>query len=128
MVRMGEGVMTISQRGPGGPDMTDQQREEMRQKRDALEQELKSVLPAEERQKLEQQEAERRQRMEEMANLPPDQRRGPMERMIGPPGGFDKMNRQRVVNSTPEQRAEMLRREREMRQSGGGGGFIRIGG
>jgi hypothetical protein len=115
MVRMDNGT-TVMTRGPGGPpEMTDQQREEMRQKREAQEQELKSALPADERQKLEQQETERRQLMQDMANMTPEQRRAQMEQMMRAQGGMDKMNRQRVVNSTPEQRAEMIRREKEMR-------------
>jgi hypothetical protein len=125
MVRM-EGGNMIAQRGPGGdrpPEMSDAQRDEMRQKREALEQELKQALPAEERQKLDQQETERRKLMEEMANLPPEERRARMEQMMRANGGpnMSQMMKQRVLNTTPEQRAEMIRRQREMRQNGGFG-------
>lgn len=126
MVRM-EGGNMIAARGPGGerpPEMTDAQRHEMRQKREALEQELRSALPAEERQRLEKQEAEQRKLMEEMATLSPDERRARMEQMMRANGGpnISQMMKQRVLNTTPEQRAEMIRRQREMRQNGGFGG------
>ncbi|HMJ89480.1 MAG TPA: hypothetical protein VK530_06670 [Candidatus Acidoferrum sp.] len=117
MVRVNGGPEMMVQRGPDGPsEMTDQQREEMRQKRAAQENDLKSALPAEERQKLEQREAERRQQMQEMANMTPEQRRAQMDQTMRANGGLNQMLRQRVLNSTPEQRADMIRREKDMRQ------------
>jgi hypothetical protein len=88
-----------------GPEMTGEQREEMRSQREALEQELKEALPAEERQKLEQAQAEREKQMEEMQNMTPEQR----AQRFGQMGqaNMAKMNRDRVLNTTPEQRARM---------------------
>jgi DNA-directed RNA polymerase subunit F len=95
----------------------------MRQQRETLEKELMSALPSAERQKLEQQQAERQQQMQEMASMTPEQRRERMEQMMRANGGINQMLRQHVLNSSPEARAEMTRREKEMRQRG-----VRIGG
>ncbi len=102
-------------RGPRGPELTPEQREEFRTQRESLEEELKQVLPADEREKLELAQQQREQQFQEMQNLTPEQRRerfGQMSRT-----GMDKMNRDRVRNSTPEQRAEMNQRMSRMRRS-----------
>lgn len=108
------------QRGFGGPQMTDEQREEFRKQRETLEAELKAALPADEQNKLEQAQQEREKQMQEFANMTDDQRRDRMMQMGG--GNMDKMNRDRILNSTPEQRAQMNQRMNQMRAGGGGPG------
>ena len=99
-----------------GGEMGLERRDEMRQQREALEEELKQVLPVEERQKLEREQQERQQLMQEMANLTPEQRR---ERMPMPNATeMARMQRDRVLNSTPEQRAQMNQRRNQMRPPG----------
>ena len=93
--------------------MTDEQRESMRQQRDALEAELKAALPADEQRKLEQAQEERDKQMQEFANMTDDERRS---RFMNN-GAMDKMMRDRLLNSTPEQRAQM-----GQRMGGGPGG------
>jgi hypothetical protein len=90
-------------RGFGGPEMSEAQRDEMRQRRELLEAELREALPAEERQKMEQAQQEREQQMQAMANMTPEQ----LMQQFAQRGGaqMDKMNRDRLLNSTPEQRA-----------------------
>lgn len=102
----------------GMQDLTEEQRAAMREAREAREQELKEALPVAERERLDQVEAERQEQMQAMANLTPEQRREQMAQRFGANGQFDRNNRQRVLNSTPEQRAAMNRRMREMRQRG----------
>jgi flagellar biosynthesis GTPase FlhF len=102
----------------GMAELTEEQRAKMRQEREERQQELNQALPAEERQKLEQAEAERQQQMQALANLTPEQRREQMAQMFGANRQMDRNVRQRVLNSTPEQRAEMNRRQRERRQRG----------
>jgi hypothetical protein len=103
--------------GFGGPEMND----EMRKQRVALEEDLKQALPAEERQKMEQAQQEREKMMQEMADMTPEERRDRMMKMGG--GGMaDQMNRNRILNSTPEQRAQMSQRMNQMRGGGPGGG------
>ena len=99
-----------NRRDRGGPEMTDEQRDEMRKQRAALEEELRQALPAEERQKLEQAQAEREKQMQEMRDMTPEQRAQRFSQMGGPMGGprMDKMMRDRVLTSTPEQRARMM--------------------
>jgi hypothetical protein len=87
-------------RGFGGPEMN----EEMRQQRELLEAELRQALPAEERQKMEQAQQEREAQMQAMANMTPEERMQQFAQRGGGPG-MDKMNRDRIMNSTPEQRA-----------------------
>jgi hypothetical protein len=99
-------------------ELTEEQRAQMRQQRETREQELNQALPVAERQKLEQAQAERQQQMEALANLAPEQRREQMAQMFGANRQMDRNNRQRVLNSTPEQRAEMNKRQRERRQRG----------
>lgn len=99
--------------GPRGPDMTSERRDEFRQQRETLEEELKQALPAEERQKMEQAQELREQQMQEMANLTPEQRRDRMMKMNG--GDMARMQRDRILNSTPEQRAQMSQRMNQMR-------------
>ena len=106
--------------GFGGPDMTDAQREEFRKQRDALEQELNGVLPAEQRQKIEQAQQEREQQMQEMANMTDEQRRNRFMQLNGGAGQMDKMMRDRIMNSTPEQRAQQNQRMNQMRGEPGG--------
>jgi hypothetical protein len=99
-----------------GGEMSTERRDEMRQQREALEEELKQALPAEERQKVEREQQERQQMMQEMANLTPEQRR---ERMPMPNAAeMSRMQRERVLNSTPEQRAQMNQRRNQMRPPG----------
>ncbi len=111
----------------GGPPMSEEQRDEARQQREKLEEALKQTLPAEERQKLENAQREREKLMEEMANLTPEQRRDRMGQMgggpggPGGPGGMNRMMQERLLNSTPEQRAEMDARMRQFRGPGGSG-------
>jgi hypothetical protein len=105
--------------GDRGPEFNDEKREAMRKQREALEEELKQALPAEERQKLDQAQQEREKLMQEMANMTPEQRRDRMMKMGG--GSADQMNRDRILNSTPEQRAQMSQRMNQMRAQGGGG-------
>ena len=90
-------------RGFGGPEMTDARRDEMRQQRELLEAELRQALPAEERQKMEQAQQEREQQMQAMANMTPEQRTQQFTQRGGQQ--MDRMNRDRLLNSTPEQRA-----------------------
>jgi len=106
--------------GFGGPDMTDEQREIARKQRETLEAELRAALPADERLKLEQAQAERDRQMQELASMTDEQRRDRMMQMSG--GAIDKMARDRIMNSTPEQRAQMDQRMKQMRGSGQGGG------
>jgi len=103
-----------NQAGPGRdrngpPQMTTEQREEFRAQRQAAEQEFMQGLPAAERQRLEQAQQEREKQFQEMQNLTPEQRRERFAKM-GPGAGFDRMNRERIRNSTPEQRLQMQRR------------------
>jgi hypothetical protein len=101
--------------GPGGPRMSDEKREEMRKQREALEEELKQALPAQERQKREAAQQEREKQMQEMVNMTDEQRRDRMMQMGA--RNISQMNRERLMNSTPEQRAQMNR----MRPGGPGG-------
>ncbi|HUR21732.1 MAG TPA: hypothetical protein VMZ90_13030, partial [Vicinamibacterales bacterium] len=107
--------------GFGGPQMSDEQREEARKQREKLEEALKQTLPTEERQKVEDAQREREKLMEEMANLTPEQRRDRMMQMGGGPANMNRMMQERLLNSTPQQRAEMDKRMREFRGAGGGG-------
>ena len=99
----------------GGPEMSD----EMRKQRMTLEEELKQTLPTEERQKLEQAQREREKQMQEFADMTPEQQRERMMQMAG--GGASQMNANRILNSTPEQRAQMNQRMGRMRGGGRGG-------
>jgi len=105
----------------GRSEMADEKREEMRQQRETLEQELRQALPAAERQKLEAEQKEREKQMQEMANMTDEQRRERMAQMFSG-GRADQMNRQRLLNSTPEQRAQMDQRMGQRGPGGPGGG------
>ena len=105
----------------GGPPMSEEQMDEARKKREKLEEDLKQTLPSEERQKIEQAQAERQKLMEDMANLTPEQRRDRFQQMMGGQN-IDRMMKDRLMNSTPEQRAQMDQRMRQMRGPGGPGG------
>jgi hypothetical protein len=85
----------------------------VRQQRELLEAELRQALPAEERQKMEQAQQERDAQMQAMANMTPEERMQQFAQRGGG-AGMDKMNRDRIMNSTPEQRAA--------RRGGPGGG------
>jgi hypothetical protein len=98
---------------PGG-EMNADKRDELRQQREVLEEELKQVLPTEERRKLEREQQAREQQMQEFASMTPEQRR---ERMMNP-AEMARMQRERLLNSTPEQRAQMSRRRDQMRPPG----------
>jgi hypothetical protein len=102
-------------RGPRGPEMTDEKREELREQRNKLEDELKQALPFDERKKLEGAQQEREQMMQEMQNMTPEQRAQRFAQMGGP--NISQMQRDRLLNSTPEQRAQM----NQMRGPGRGG-------
>ena len=122
-----------NQRGPGRAEMTaeqieamNKQREEMRKQRDALEEDLKQTLPVEERQKLDQAQAERVKLMEELQTMTPEQRAQRFSQMGGAAGGnaaaMNKANRERLLNSTPEQRAKAGGPGGGMGRGGPGGG------
>ena len=118
-----EGPRQFAFRGDGprdfamrGGEINGERREEFRKQREELEEQLKQVLPVEERQRLEREQQERQQMMEELANMTPEQRR---ERMPMPNAAdMARMQRDRVLNSTPEQRAQMNQRRDQMRPPG----------
>lgn len=93
--------------GPGRPEMSEEQREEQRRQRTALEEELKQALPPEERQRVELAQVERERQMQEWQSLTPEQRRQRFDQSGSNPA-MDTRNRQRLLNSTPEQRARMM--------------------
>jgi len=107
-------------RGPRGPEMTEERREEFRQQRDKLEEELKQALPAEERQKLETAQQEREKQFEEVRNMTPEQMGQRFMQMNG--ANMSQMQRDRLLSSTPEQRAQMNRMRGAGRGGPGGGG------
>lgn len=102
--------------GFGGPEMAGRF-EEMRKQRETQEQELKQALPAAEREKYEQAQQERETAMRDMQNMTPEQMRDRF--MSRNAGGMDRMMKDRVLNTTPEQRAQM---QRQMQQRGPGPG------
>ncbi len=122
------GFARFSDSGPGGsprdgfrgPEMTDEQREAARQQRETLEAELRDALPLHERLKMDQAQAARERQMQEMASMTDEQRRNAMTQMAG--AAMSQMARDRVMNSTPEQRAQMGQRMNQ-RQGGGPGGL-----
>ena len=100
----------------GGFDLTDAQRDEMRAQREAQETALRDALPADARQKYEQAQQEREAALRDMQNATPEQMR---DRFTGQnSAALNKMMRDRVMNSTPEQRAQQGQR----RGGGPGGG------
>ena len=102
--------------GFGGPDLTDAQRDEMRAQREAQELALREALPSDARAKYEQAQQERETAMRDMQNMTPEQMR---DRFTGQnSAAINKMMRDRVMNSTPEQRAQQGQR----RGGPGGGG------
>lgn len=110
-------------RGPRGPEPGDDgQREKFRQQREKLEEELKQALPLEERKKLEAAQQERQRQFEEFQNMTPEERAQRFAQMGGPNMG--QMQRDRLLGSTPEQRAQMNR----MRGPGGPGQGVPGGG
>jgi len=104
---------------PPGLDLTPEERDELRKKREALEEELKQTLPADERLKLDQAQAQREQQFQEMQNLTPEQRRDRFAQMGG--GMMDRRYLDRIKNSTPEQRAQQNAFRAQMRQRGAQG-------
>jgi hypothetical protein len=100
--------------GAGGPGLTPEQREAFQKQRDALEAELMTALPAADRQKVQDAQQQREQQMKEMQSLTPEERRQRFAQMGG--GAMDQRNRERIRNSTPEQRVEQQRRMVQMRQ------------
>ncbi len=111
-----------ARRGFGGPGRGMAAFDEMRRQREEQEKDLLNALPAEERQKLEAAQAEREKLFAEMQNMTPDQQREAMMRQMGG-ANISRMNRDRVMNSTPEQRAQMTQRMRQaFEQVGSGGG------
>jgi hypothetical protein len=106
--------------GFGGFDLTDAQRDEMRAQREAQELALREALPAEARQQYEQAQQARESALNDMQNMTPEQMR---DRFTGQnSAAMNKMMRDRVMNSTPEQRAQQGQRR------GGGPGGGRGGG
>ncbi len=102
--------------GFGGPDLTDAQRDEMRAQREAQEIALRDALPADARQQYEQAQQARESAFSDMQNMTPEQMR---DRFTGQnAAAMNKMMRDRVMNSTPEQRAQQGQR----RGGGPGGG------
>lgn len=114
-----DGTNRPSFRGFGGSDLTDAQREEMRAQREAQELALRNALPAEERQKYEQAQQEREAAMRDMQNATPEQMRDRFSAQNS--AAMNQMMRDRVMNSTPEQRAQM-RQQMGQRRDGGAGG------
>ena len=53
---------------------------------------------------------------EEMRNMTPEERRARFAQRGGPGGGMDRMMRERIKYTTPEQQAENNRRMLQMRQ------------
>lgn len=104
-------------RFPGG-EMSEEKRDELRAQREKLEADLKQSLPADERARLEQAQQEREKQMQEFASMTPEERR---EQMMKMRPNMEQMNRNRILNSTPEQRAEMNRRMGQMGNRGPGG-------
>lgn len=101
-------------------ELTDEQRAEMRKQREDLEEALKQTLPVEEREKIEKAEADREKFMKEMQAMTPEQRIQKFSQMAGVGGAsMDLRNRERLLNTTPEQRA---------RAGGPGGGGSGRGG
>lgn len=99
------------------PEISEAQREEMRKQREEQEEQLKQALPPVERAKYEQAQQEREATLREFQNMSPEQMR---ERFASQNrGGIDRMMRERVLNTTPEQRRQM---DRPRNQSGPGGG------
>ena len=93
-------------------EMTPEQRDEFRKKQQALEAELVSSLPMKDQAMLQQVQAEREKQFQEMQTMTEEQRRARFAQMGG---GMDRSNRDRVRNSTQEQRVEQTRRMLEMR-------------
>ena len=110
-------------RGGGFRDLSDEEREELRKQREAMEEELKQALSAEERAKLEEERRERERMMQEIQSLTPDQRRERFQAMGG--AMREQRNLDRIKNTTPEQRVDRYRQMNERRkrwQDGGGRG------
>ena len=103
-------------RGFARAELTDEQREEMRKQREAMEEELKKALPDAERQRLEAAQQQREQQMKELESLTPEQRRARFSQMMGANGGMDRRSVDRLKNSTPAQRAMQQRQMTEMRK------------
>lgn len=102
--------------GFGGSDLTDAQRDELRAQRETQELALREALPADARAKYEQAQQERETAMRDMQNLTPEQMR---DRFTGQnSAAMNKMMRDRLMNQTPEQRAQQGQR----RGGGPGGG------
>ncbi len=104
-----------ARRQPDDPrGMTVQPLEGMRHQRAALEAELRQALPPAEQECLEQVQQQRHQRFREMQCMTPEQRRERFAQMSS--GAMDQHNRDRVRNTTPEQRIEQQRRMLQMRR------------
>lgn len=126
--------------GRGGADwfnMSDEEREQRRSERDAVEKELAQTLPADQQAKLTEQQQQRDQMRQEFSNMTEEQRRARFEEMRasggGPGGGRfgggnrDQQRMERIKNTTPEQKVERYRtmieqraRWEQRRQQGGG--------
>jgi hypothetical protein len=105
---------STNQFGPRGPGLPPEQLEDMRKQRETLEAQLMAALPTPERTKALEAEQQRAQTFQDMQNMTPEQRRERFGAMAG--AGMDQRNRDRVRNSTPEQRVEQQRAMLQMRQ------------
>lgn len=105
--------------GFGGLEMTEAQRDEMRAQREAQELALREALPSAARQKYEQAQQEREAALRDMQNLTPDQMRDRFTSQNS--AAMNQMMRDRVMNSTPEQRAQQGQRRNAGRGGGGPG-------
>ena len=115
-----------------GERMNSEERDDRRQQRQALEEELKQTLPPADQAKLEEQQQQREQLRQELSTMTPEQRSERFSQMFGGGGSVPRDQRMlnRIVNTTPEQRVERYRRMEERRQQwqqqgGGGRGFGR---
>jgi hypothetical protein len=134
-----DGATNMDRRMFRGPDMTDEQREQMREQRMMQETQLLAALPAEDRQKMELAQQQRQEMFQQVQNMAPEQRQQFMEQRFGGQAGMQQRGISRIKNTTPEQRAERTARRREFdymrfqgiqpqgRPPGGGGGGGRPG-
>jgi flagellar biosynthesis GTPase FlhF len=95
-------------------ELTDEEREQLRKQREAMEEELRQTMSAEERARMEQARAEREKFFQEMQGLTPEQRRERFQQMGS--AMRDQRNLDRIKNTTPEQRLERYREMNQRRQ------------
>lgn len=95
-------------------EVTAEEREQRRQAREALDNQLAQALPDQERERLEEAKQKRTELAQEMQNLTPEQRRERFAQLRGGPSAQRTLDR--IKNTTPEQRAQQFHRMAEMRQ------------